>query len=326
MVAIDIHTHMLSEAWVSLLANESGHYHLGYVPSGDRAVFKADTAFMTLTDGMFDYDARIAAMDEAGVDLSIVSLTCPNVFWGSADVSNKAAQLMNDDMRAAQDKHPDRLRFFASIPWQHPALAIRELDRACELGAVGVMVLANIDGVSLTDPVFADVWAAIDERELPVLLHPSSPIGVENLDMTRFHLVWSVGFTFDTTLALARMIMDGFFDRYRNLKVIGGHAGGYLPFLIGRLDAGFRSFESCRERIDALPSSYLKQVYVDSIVYAPEALRLTVETMGHENVLFGTDYPHKNGDMAEIRELVSQLPDEQRAAVMGGNAQRLFAL
>ncbi|MFF3573936.1 amidohydrolase family protein [Nocardia jiangxiensis] len=327
MTIVDVHTHMLSEAFLdALAAGSGGKYRVGRVPAGDRAIFTRDTAFVTLTQGMFDYELRVAAMDSAGVDMAIVSLTCPNVFWGDVAASTAAAELINDDMAAAQTAYPDRIRFLATIPWQYPDRAVQELERACARGAVGVMVLANIDGVSLTDPRFAPVWDEIDRRGLPVLVHPTSPIGEYQLDISRYHLVWSVGFTFDTTLALSRMIMDGFFDRYRNLKIIGGHAGGYLPFVISRLDAGFRSFESCRAAIDRLPSTYLEQIYVDSIVYSPEALAMTLEVMGPENVLYGSDYPHKNGKMEEIIEIVGAAPGFAHSGIMSGNAEKIFRL
>ena len=324
---IDIHTHMLTREWLdTFLKHSGGAYSVGKVPGGNDAIYRGDTAFMTLTEGMFNYDSRIAAMDQAEVDVAVVSLTCPNVFWGGAEISSRTAVAMNDDMAKAQGRYPDRIRYLASVPWQYPKLALAELDRACANGAVGVMVTANIDGASVTDPRFAEIWDAIDQRALPVLLHPASPTGVEQMDMSRYHLVWSVGFTFDTTLALSRMIMDGFFERYRRLKIIGGHAGGYLPFVISRLDAGFRAFESCRTKIDKLPSSYLSQIYVDSIVYAPETLAMTVQVMGEDNVLYGSDYPHKNGKMEEIVEYVGALPAAQRDKVLAGNTRRIFKL
>ncbi|NUR89636.1 MAG: amidohydrolase [Nonomuraea sp.] len=314
MTIVDIHTHMLSREYLELLAEP---YTLV-----DGMVYRGGAPFLTLTPGMFDYDLRLEAMDRAGVDVSVVSLTCPSVYWGGPELSNRAAVLMNDQMAASQAKFPDRIRFLATLPWQYPDLAIAELERACD--AVGVMVLANIDGVSLTDPRFAPIWEAIDARGLPVLVHPTTPPGVEQQDLGRYHMVWSAGFTFDTTLALTRMIMDGFFDRYPRLKVIGGHAGGYLPFLIGRLDAGHRTWESARAAIENPPSSYLERIFVDSIVYDPRALQLTVDVFGPDNVLYGSDYPHRNGHMEEIIDLVRALPANQAARILGGNAARIF--
>lgn len=327
MAVIDIHTHMLSNEFMKLLAEGTGGaFTVGNVVGGASAMHRDGVAFKTLTPPMFDYELRIADMDRCGVDIAVVSLSNPNVYWGSEEVSERAAKVMNSDMAEAQRRYPDRIRYFASLPWQYPARACAELDRAVGEGAVGVMVLANIAGQSLTDPAFEQVWRAIDERELPVLLHPGVPPAADRLNLGRYHLVWNVGFIFDTTLALSTMILDGFFDRYTKLKIIGAHAGGCLPFIMPRLDQGFHSFDPVRETITELPSSYTERIYIDSIAYSAEALAFATATFGAANVLFGTDYPHKCGNMDQLLELVDTLPPGQRAAVAGRNAERIFGL
>ena len=203
----------------------------------------------------------------------IVSLTCPNCYWGGPEVSLQAARIMNDDMAAARTAHPDRLRCFASLPWQYPELALPELERASAAGASGVMVLANIDGRPLTDPAFAPIWSAIDAKSLPVLVHPTAPPGVDAMDMVRFQLTASIGFTFDTSLAIARMIYDGFFDRYRKLRIIAAHGGGALPYLVSRMDQCFDNIPACREKISARPSEYVPRILADAVVFAPGGAR-----------------------------------------------------
>src|SRR5688500_2811674 len=151
MKVVDVHTHMLNNAYLARLKKHGGGYKLKKVVGGQTGVVKDGAPFMTLMPGMFDYELRLRAMDEAGVDMAIVTLTSPNVFWGSAKQSLEAAKLMNDDMAVQQRRYPERIRFMCSLPWQHARLAVAELKRACEeLGAVGVMQLASVDGVSLT--------------------------------------------------------------------------------------------------------------------------------------------------------------------------------
>ena len=225
---IDVHTHMLNGAFVELLRKHGGpHYSIKEVTGGQTGVHRDGAPFMTLTPGMFDYELRLRAMDEAGVDIAIVTLTTPNCYWGSPEVALEAAHIMNDDMAAQSRRYPDRIRFMCSLPWLHSKLAVSELKRACdELGAVGVMVLANIDECSLTDKRFAPIWEEIDRRSLPVLVHPTAPPGAKHLDVIQYNLIASVGFMFDTSLAVGRMIFDGFLDRYPNLKLIAAHGGG----------------------------------------------------------------------------------------------------
>lgn len=324
---IDVHTHCLTEAWFELLQHYGAPlYTVEQVRGGLRAIHLDGAPFMTPVPAMFDYDLRLATMDEHGVDVCIVSLTCPNCYWGGPDISARAARIMNDDMAAAHTAHPDRLRWLASLPWQHEELALAELERAVAAGASGVMVLANIDGKPLTDPTFAAIWSAIDAHSLPVLVHPTAPPGVAEMDMTRFQLTASIGFTFDTSLALARMIYDGFFDRYRQLKIIAGHGGGALPYLISRMDQCFDNIPACREKISVRPSEYLPRIYADSVVFSPDVLDLCVRTFGADNVLYGSDYPHTIGDMPGCLRRVNGLAGDARDKVRGNNARRVFGL
>jgi len=322
---IDVHTHCLTEAWFGLLQRHGGsRYSVKPVSGGLRAIHLDGAPFMTPVPAMFDYDLRLKTMDEAGVDVGVVSLTCPNCYWGGPDVSLEAARIMNDDMAAARTAHPDRLRWFASLPWQYPDRALPELARACAADASGVMVLANIDGKPLTDPAFASIWAAIDARGLPVLVHPTAPPGVRDMDMVQFQLTASIGFTFDTSLAVARMIYDGFFDRHAKLRIIAAHGGGALPYLISRMDQCYDNIPACREKISVRPSEYLPKIFADAVVFAPEVLDLCVRVFGADNVMYGSDYPHTIGDLPGCLRRVNGLSDAVRDKVRGRTAQRIF--
>lgn len=326
-LVVDVHTHMLNQAWVNQLKSHGApRYSVKPVAGGQEAVHLDGAPFMTLTPGMFDYDLRIKAMDDAGVDIAIVSLTCPNVFWGSAETSAETARLINDDMANAQSRYPDRIRWFATLPWQHGELALKELARAIDKGAIGIMVLANIGGIALTDRAFAPIWKEIERRDLPVLIHPTAPPGLGEMQMTAYNLVASIGFMFDTTLAVTRMIYDGFFDRFPQVKVIASHGGGTLPYLAGRLDICFDNMPACRAKISRRPSEYLRQVYYDSVVHRQDVLELCIAVGGVDRVLYGSDYPHNIGDMKGCLARVDALPPDQRKAVRGGNAKRIFKL
>jgi aminocarboxymuconate-semialdehyde decarboxylase len=327
MTVVDVHTHMLNKDWFELLrAHGAPRYAVRKSLDAPEGIFLDGAPFMTPMPGHFDYDKRIQRMDDAGVDLAIISLTCPNVYWGGEEISLAAAQIVNDDMARAQRTYPARLRWMASLPWEYPARAVAELERACGLGAVGVMVLANIGGRSLTEPHFAPIWQAIDGLALPVLVHPTAPPGTPELDIRSYNLIASIGFIFDTSLSIARMMFDGFFERYPNLKIIASHAGGALPYLVGRLDQCFDNMNACRTSTDVRPSEFLRHIYYDAVTYRQEALELCVAVGGADRVLYGSDYPHNIGDMVGCLARVDQLPPAQRQAVRGANAVRLFGI
>lgn len=324
MVAvIDVHTHMLNDKWLEMILKHGENYSL--VEMHGQRVFQHDGApFMTLMDPMFDYAMRIKDMDKAGVDIAVVSLTCPSVYWGGEKISTQAAVIMNDDMAVQQEIYPDRIRWFATLPWQYPEKAVSELDRACKKGAAGVFVSANVCGMSLTDPFLKPIWDAIDAWQLPVLVHPTTPPGVGQMDMQRYNLVPSVGFVFDTSMAVARMIYDGFLDRYQKLKIIAAHAGGFLPYIAGRLDICYENMPACREAISSTPSTYFDRIYFDSVTFQQGSLELCLDVAGSDNVMYGSDYPHNIGDMKGCLSRVNALPSNQRDAVRGKNAMRIF--
>jgi aminocarboxymuconate-semialdehyde decarboxylase len=324
---IDVHTHMLNKEWLSLLEQHGGpRYTLKEVKGGLKAIHLDGSPFMTPVPNMFDWEARIANMNKARVDIAVTSLTCPNAFWGTPEISLKAARVMNDEMAKAQKTWPDRIRWFASLPWQHEALALQELREACDKGAVGVMVLANIGGKALTDPSFEKIWREIDKRGLPVLVHPSAPPGSAELGLHEFQLTAPIGFTFDTSLAIARCIYDGFFDRFPSLKLIASHGGGALPYLVGRLDICWDNIPAARAKTAEPPRNYMRRIYVDTVVFRQDVLDMCVSVCGSDNVLYGSDYPHTIGDMAGCLSRVDALPDGTRNKVRGWNAQRIFKL
>jgi len=275
---------------------------------------------------MFDYKARLKAMDEIGVDIAIVSLTAPSVYWGTADQSAEAARVINDDMQKAQAAYPDRIRWLATLPWQHPQLAVKELERACKNGAVGVFVLANIREQFLNDPHFEPIWKAIDDRKLPVLVHPTLPPGFDKMELGRYSLAAAVAFTFDTTLAVCRMVLDGFFDRFPNLKLIASHGGGTIPYIDGRVDMFHKLTTGASEKIKESPRKYFQHIYYDACVYQDNSLSAVIDLAGSSHVLYGSDYPHQTGDMKGCLERVDRLPKDQKEAIRGGNAQRIFNL
>jgi aminocarboxymuconate-semialdehyde decarboxylase len=137
----------------------------------------------------------------------------------------------------------------------------------------------------------------------------------------------AIGFPMDTSLAVTRMIFDGFFDRYPNLKLIVGHGGGALPYLVGRLDFCHEKMIGEREDIAERPHTYLRRLYYDAVVYDMGALNLCLEVAGSpDRVLYGSDYPHPIGDMSGCLARIDSLPSLTARRIRGANAIRLFGL
>ena len=207
--------------------------------------------------------------------------------------------------------------------------ALRELERcADQLGMVGLIILANVNDVLLDDARFEPVWAELNRRQLPVLLHPTVPPGFDAMGMDKYGLIASLGFMVDTTLAVTRMVLAGVFERYPDWPLIVGHAGATLPFIAGRLDQCHRFIPDTRQFTSKPPSHYLKRLYYDTVTYDVEALHLAYKLAGPERLLYGSDYPHNIGDMPGCAQRVTALPipEAEKELIRSGNAKRLFRL
>lgn len=327
MSVIDIHTHMFGYDWLRMI-NEHGAPNYGSQKMEDDRdyLMEKGSAACAYEDEAFDYDKRIKMMDLAGIDLAIVSLTSPNVQWGTPEISSETAKLANDEMAAGQTAYPDRIRWFASLPWEHPDLAIAELDRAVAEGAVGVFATANMAEKDLIDPLFAPVWQAIDDKALPVLVHPTAPFGAKQMNFARERILLpACGFMFDTSLAILRMSLEGFFDKYTNLKIIASHGGGYLPFVHGRVDVFYEAETLVKYPAGSPPSEYLERIYYDSILYDKGALDLLVDIAGPDKIMFGTDQPMPN-NVPKLKSIAATRETSERDRILSKNAEKIFSL
>lgn len=323
---IDVHTHMFSKGWVDVVrANPDKDTRIVQGQRFEEIDYRGQR-IVRLSPEMTDFDLRIRNMDAAKVDVALISLTTPSVFIGDERISVMLANRINDDFAEAETRYPGRIRWFTALPWQYPEAAIKELRRTRERGALGVATTTNISGKALTDPLFRPVWKAIEEMKMPVFIHPTTPyIDVSAMGMGEYGLANTIGFTADTSLCFMRMILDGFLDAFPGLDLIACHGGGTLPYLATRMDQMWLKGSSVR-KISALPSSYLKKLWYDSIVYDQRTLAYLVDTVGQDRVLYGSDYPFLIGDMVGVLDRVDHLPADQAEAIRGGNAKRLFKI
>jgi aminocarboxymuconate-semialdehyde decarboxylase len=318
---IDVHTHMYSQGWVKAVGDAADpNFRIGE----NNALIYRGGGIGRMTPPMLDWDLRIKDMDDAKVDVGLISLTAPNVYWGTRAQSAAAARSINDDFAAAQKKYDGRIRWFASLPFQHADDALAELRRAKANGAIGVCTLTNILGTPLTAPEYRQIFRECAAMQMPVFVHPTTPF-TDGMGLADFGLGNTIGFTSDTSLCFAKLILDGVLDELPSLQLIACHGGGAFPYLAARFDIMWERTTSARKN-KAPPSTYLSRLWYDSIVYDQPTLDFLVERVGVDRVLYGSDYPFSIGDMKGVLARVDALPGEQRDAVRSGNAERLFDL
>jgi aminocarboxymuconate-semialdehyde decarboxylase len=277
---------------------------------------------------MTDWRRRLADMDEMGVDVQIV-LPSPSqtYYFLPIEIAAKAASIINDGIAAMVANRPDRMVPFGSVPMQDGNAAAEELERCVrKLGFKGVQILTNVAGHEISEPVYAPFWKKAEELGAAVLLHPAGFTHAER--MTRFYFNNVVGQPLETAIALHYLIFDGVLERHPNLKIIAVHGGGYLGAYSGRIDHAWGARADAHGTLPHPPTTYLKRLYVDTVVFTPHQLEAIVKVFGVDHVLMGTDYPF---DMAEYDPIghvnaVDTLSPADVAAITGGNAKRLFGL
>src|SRR5438046_2501007 len=267
---------------------------------------------------MTDVAKRLEDMDRVGIDVEVVSLSTPNVFFADAQHQPEIARIVNDAYAELIAQHPTHFKGFASIPMDDPEAALRELHRAIdELKLNGVILLSNIRGRALDDAAYRPFFEEADRMRLCILLHPMLPASAGAF--RDFVLGPLVGFPFDTTLAVARMCFSGMLRELPNIRWIVAHAGGAIPYLAERLDNGYRDFAEDRARIDDLPSAYLKRLTYDTVTFSPHVLRLLRDWVGADHMAMGSDYPHKLGDITRAVTTIEALD------VSGPERDRIFS-
>jgi aminocarboxymuconate-semialdehyde decarboxylase len=250
-----------------------------------------------LSPEFFDLGAKHREMDRLGIASALLSLT-PTLFfyWLDAAAAGDFCRRANESL-AAFVAASDRLEGVAVVPLQDPEAATAELHRAVrDLGLRGVEIGTTMETVPLDDRRFGPFFAAAEELDAPVMLHPYY-VGTRP-NLTDFYMTNLTGNPLETCIAASRLILSGFLDRHPRLKVVLVHAGGFMPYQVGRLDHGFRVRSESNAAISAPPSTYLRRFWYDTITHAATPLRFLIELVGADRVMFGTDLPF---DMAYVR-------------------------
>jgi predicted TIM-barrel fold metal-dependent hydrolase len=267
-------------------------------------------------------------MDSQAVDMEVLSI---NPFWydRDRDLAGKIVKLQNEKLAELCASKPDRFAGFASLTLQAPDLAVQELETAVKKqGLKGAAIGGAVNGEAFSDAKFHPVWAKAEELGVPLFIHPQ---GIPELNKRLAGNGWlanAIAFPAETSIALAHLIFEGTFDRYPKLKVIAAHGGGFLPSYADRSDhACLVGPKGCNPdiKLKKEPTEYLKQIYFDSLIFTPEALRHLVAQVGAGQVVLGSDYPYPwELHPADPIFATASLSDDEKADILGRTAAKLF--
>ena len=291
-----------------------------------------DAIFADIERRLVDFgDVRLAAMDSAGIDMSVLSLTTPGV-QGEKDkaVAVRLARQANDFLASEIQKRPQRYGGFAAVAMQDPAAAADELQRAVkDLKFGGALINGQTNGHYLDDERFLPFWERVQELDVPVYLHPGELSDHPAMFGGRPQLdgpVWA--WTADTGAHALRLIFAGTFKRFPRLKVILGHMGETLPYLLWRIDDRYALQTGRPLAPDERPSFFFRRNFVitTSGVCDPNPLADALAALGDDNVLFSVDYPYQDSKQAGDFIEGAPLSDAVRVKICSGNAKRVLHL
>jgi len=320
MKKIDFETHFATQEWIDALYQNKTYPRLEEnKEKKTRRLYFTETAVEPFSDvllgRLLDTGAnRIKEMDDAGIDMQVLSLTAPGIEQFDPKIGARLAQQSNDALAQIIGRHPERFTGFAALPAKDPDAAIKELQRAVkDLGLIGWKTHSNYGDAYLDDKRFWPILAKAEELDVPIYLHPTAPM-ISQLQTYGFALAGApFGFGVETAMVMMRLILSGVFDTFPNLKIILGHLGEGLPFVLQRIDfpyvrPHFKNDPGARPDLNKKPSEYLRHnMWVTtSGNYLQPAFMCTKEALGIDRILLSTDYPYE--DAGECMQFLESLP------------------
>jgi predicted TIM-barrel fold metal-dependent hydrolase len=321
---VDVQSHVFPRAYAEVLAQN---------PRPPRAIRQGDAYQVTygpvqqfrLDLGAYAVARKLRDMDASDIDISVLSLNMPGPDLLVPALASQGARACNDALAEMVAGHPDRFVALACLPWQDVPAALAELERAAgELDLRGVVLYSHLADGAVDDPRYEPLYARIAELGLPLVLHPIVPPWASHIH--DYSMIPMAGLMVDHSFAMLRLILSGIMERHPALIVVQPHCGGVLPYLWGRIEHQTGVMGRGVENISRPVKKYYDRVYLDLVSPSALAMRYAYDFQGPDRLLFGSDHP-----WVEIGMLLGlieglEIPEQDRAKILGGNAQRLFGI
>lgn len=320
---VDFHTHIIPEDIPNFVEKFGGERWptLEKTCTCGANIMVAGQVFREVTDQVWSPEKRIQDMDAEGVDIQVLSpIPVTFSYWAEAHAAEEMARIQNDFIANTVKQYPKRFIGLGTVPLQDVEVAIREMDRCIhELGLKGIEIGTNVNGKNLDDPAFTAFFEMAEKWEVPLFIHPWETLGKDR--MPRHNFMYTVGMPSETALAAASLINGGVIEKFPKLKICFAHGGGSFPYILSRLDQGWKVWPHLR-LTSKLPSYYAKNFYFDSLNYDPLNLQYLIDQFGADKIVMGSDYPFLLREIppGKIVDETLHLSEEQRMDILGRNA------
>lgn len=330
---VDVHSHLYPRSYIELLKSrtqipkivgEPGDERFVIFPEEDR---DDDSGGRPMGPQYWDVAEKLAFMDRHGIAQAVISLGNPWLDPFDAAESLDAARMLNAELSEMRQATDGRIVGMGVLPTAGDDAVVVATETAESPSLVGIVAGPKICGRTLDDEGLEPLWNELESSGLPLLIHPHYAAAVEELRGFGHAFPVALGFPFETTIALARLVFAGVLGRHPGLRVMGSHGGGTLPYLAGRLDAGWASDPSVKSRLPHRPSEDLARLYVDCVLYHPRAMRAAADLIGAPKMAFGTDHPFSVADPeANLEAIEAAFTGDDRVSVLHRTARELFDL
>jgi aminocarboxymuconate-semialdehyde decarboxylase len=332
---IDIFNHVMPVRYLEMMKAHSR----------DQGIIKRMTSLRML----WDIEARADMLDQWPDVRQVLTLSLPSPeLLGGPELSPELARIANDDMAAMCARWPRKFpAFIASLPMNNVPAALEEMDRAIgKLGARGVQILTSVNGRPLDEPEFYPVFERVTQHhDLPIFMHPARPAtraDYVNEQKSKYEIWQVLGWPFESSVAMARIVFSGLLDRLPGMRVITHHCGGMIPYFAGRAETlwaqlGSRTadenYEELLKRMAKKPIEYFRMFYGDTVLGgSASALRCGLDFFGADRIVFASDCPFDpEGGPMYIREGIRSIEKLKLSAavkrkIYSGNALKLLRL
>jgi aminocarboxymuconate-semialdehyde decarboxylase len=326
MTIIDFHNHFYPKGYVDELKTGKGYASM-VTDSAGRLITNYKGDYNIVVSSHVILENRLDDMKKCGIDMQVLTLTTPGVERETVERGTRLARITNDEFGEIAEKYSERFTALATLPMQDPEASVAELDRSVrDRGLRGAMIFSNVNGLPLDLPQFFPIYEKAVKLDVPLFIHPTSP--VNSVSMDDYRLVPILGFGVDTTLAIFRLVFNGVIERLPNLKLVITHTGGVFPYLRGRAEIAYHAYPECKVNISKPPSTYLKKLWLDTVCYDEDVMMSSLAFVGEDKMVLGTDYPHQITDIENAVGRVQhiQIDPSAKEKILGENAMKLLKL
>ena len=324
MFTVDCQTHLFPQDYAEVLCLNKGWLRAEKNDSG-YTIRYGDIQNFNLNIESYDPGNKIEDMDTNGVDVSILSTNMPGPELLDENLAMEGAQVCNDYIAKLVSDNPKRFAGIATVPLGHPVYMMEEYKRAIhKLGLRGIMLFSNINGQPVDSAFMEDLYTHAEKDEIPLVIHPTVPIWGDVL--REYQMIPMFGLMVDTSIAMLRLILSGVLERHPKLLIVHPHCGGVLPYLMPRVEEQTEVKKRGRENIKRPPGEYYRNVYLDMTSPSIPAMEYAYHSSKPDRLLFGSDHPWIKIDVMKQHILSMNIPDENKALILGENARKLFRL